>query len=82
MMLIDYIGVDELKYATRFLAMIFVLISLTFTADCAPLVAGLASLGSFGAGYWAATQNPTVTTTTEYYIDGVKVENPSALGLP
>jgi len=70
-----------MKYATRFLAMMFVLISLTFTAGCAPLVGGLASLASFGAGYWVATRNPVVTTTTDYYIDGVKVDNPSALGL-
>jgi|WetSurMetagenome_2_1015567.scaffolds.fasta_scaffold2164142_1 hypothetical protein len=70
-----------MKYATRFLATVFVLIGLTLTAGCNPLFGGLASLGSFGLGYLTATLNPQVTTTTEYYIDGVKVGDPGALGL-
>jgi hypothetical protein len=69
------------KYAMRSLAMIVVLAGLGFNTGCNPLIGGLASLASFGAGYWAATRTPQVEVTREYYIDGVKVDDPSALGL-
>jgi len=60
---------------------ILLTIMLLTATGCNPLIGGLASVTSFGAGYWTAMQNPRVETTREYYIDGVKVEDPAALGL-
>lgn len=65
-----------------FACVLTAVLCLTAMTGCAPLlVGGLASLASFGAGYWTALQNPQVQVTRDFYIDGIKVENPAALGL-
>jgi hypothetical protein len=69
-----------MRSITRFCVMIVVLVHLLLATGCGPL-AGILSAVSFGAGYLTAVKNPTTTTTTEYYIDGQKVDNPAALGL-
>jgi hypothetical protein len=58
-------------------------LAILITTGCSPLVGGLglSSLVSFGAGYLVGSLNTQPQVTREYYIDGVKVEDPAALGL-
>jgi len=70
-----------MKKSVRFFALTVLAVHLMLMTGCVPLVGGILSLtaASFGAGYWTAVQ--TMTTTTEYYIDGQRVQDPAALGL-
>jgi len=60
---------------------VFVILGLLMSVGgCSPLWP-VTSLGTFGIGYLVGSRNVQTETTREYYIDGVKVEDPAALGL-
>ena len=69
-----------MKRMMRYLVLTVVLSGMSLSTGCNRLQAGAVSLISAGVGYLIASGNPTVTTTTTYYIDGQEVD-PSEIGL-
>jgi hypothetical protein len=67
-----------MKSKIRVIITLAILIALI--GGCSPLI-GVAPLASFGLGVVAGSRNVQPQVVREYYIDGVKVEDPAALGL-